>query len=210
MSDKNKLSNAEIRANREARRKARQALSESESSVPKSTKVSDEVKDSYDEMGRTRQVGHKDVKPVTRAERKMSKRAISEEKAKRINREQNKIRVQTGKEQKVDKILQHKPSIWEKMGEKRLYSQLREIGDTYQSIDKFQRNRVLMTILLLVLGVLGGMYVNEWFYAIGGVLALVFYFTRIRKVDSFYKMWKFHRHMNFSKFTRLVIPYLKA
>lgn len=126
------------------------------------------------------------------------------------NREQNRKRVRAGEKTKLDPGLEHKPSIWEKMAERRLYAQLREIGDEYKNIDKFQRKRVMIALFMVVLGVLAGMYIHIWLYLAGPIIGFIVYKMELKKVDGFYRAWKFQRQLNFSKFTRLVIPYMKA
>lgn len=110
---------------------------------------------------------------------------------------------------KADPGTKERISIWEKIAEDRLYHQLREIGDTTKNINKFQRKRVMFSLFIVMLGVLAGMYVHTWLYLAGPLLGFSFYKMQLKKVDNFYRAWKFMRQLNFSKLTWLVIPYLK-
>lgn len=130
--------------------------------------------------------------------------------AKKENQAKNKIRVQKGKAQKADPGSEFKPSIWERMAEDSTYQMLREIGDTTAAIDKFQKKRVLMSVLLLLLGIPAGFFIHEYLYLAGPVVGFVFYKMKAKSISNYYRAWKFERQLNFSKFTRLVIPYLKA
>lgn len=101
-------------------------------------------------------------------------------------------------------------TIWEKLSEERLYPQLREMGNSYESIDAFQKRRVLKSILFGLVIMFLAVFLHPWFYVAIPMVVFAAYKMQIRKVDSYYKAWRFARQLNFSKFTRLVIPYLKA
>lgn len=149
-------------------------------------------------------------KKATRGEIRQAERVRKQEIARKENQVKNRERVRKGKKQKADPGTEVKPSIWEKIAEDKLYYQLREMGDTTQAIDKFQRKRVMTFLFFVLLGCLAGAFVHVWLYLAGPILGFVFYKMKSKQVDSYYKSWKFMRQLNFSKFTRLVIPYLKA
>ena len=50
---------------------------------------------------------------------------------------------------------------------------------------------------------------SSWFYIAALILPIVFYKYKYNNILSQYTGWKFQRHLQFSKFTRLLIPYLK-
>lgn len=147
---------------------------------------------------------------ATRQELKQAKRVRKKEKARKDHREKNRDRVRRGQKVKADPEVEHKPSIWEKTAEDSLYHQLREMGDTTTQIDKFQRKRVLFSLFIVLVGCAGGAFVYSWLYVAGPLVGSFFYKRQVKSVNMYYKMWKFLRQLNFSKFTRLVIPYLKA
>lgn len=103
-----------------------------------------------------------------------------------------------------------KPSIWERMAEEELYRMLRHMGDSTKAIDKFQKKRVTMSVLSAAVGIVFGKLLHEWLYLTAIILPIFVYVMQGRKVASYYRIWRFERHLNFSKFTRLIIPYLKA
>lgn len=149
-------------------------------------------------------------RPATRKEIKQAERVRKQEKARKENREKNRERVRKGKKTKAEPGTEQKPSIWEKLAEDKLYHQLREMGDTTKNIDKFQRKRMLFSLFIVLIGCAAGAFVHVWLYLAGPLFGVVFYKMQAKKVDTHYKGWKFMRQLNFSKFTRLVIPYLKA
>lgn len=149
-------------------------------------------------------------KPATRSQRRQAERVRKQEHEAKKIREKNKKRALAGKKTKKDPA-EHKPSIWEKIAEEKVYYQLRQMGDSTKNIDKFQKKRVRLGLLVfLLVGVLGGMFIHVWLYLGGLIAGFIAYKMQAKKVDNFYKGWKFERQLNFSKFTRLVIPYLKA
>lgn len=147
---------------------------------------------------------------ASRSDLKQAARVKKQEQARIDNREKNRERVRQGKKTKADPGTVHKPSIWEKIAEDKLYHQLREMGDTTKAIDKFQRKRTLFSLFLVLIGCVAGMFVHVWLYLSGPILGFWFYKMQAKRVDNYYRGWKFQRQLNFSKFTRLVIPYLKA
>lgn len=155
--------------------------------------------------------GGRNKRPATRQELKMRAAARRKEDASRKNEVLNKQRVQQGKSQKLDPALVQKPSIWEKLAETKLYDRLTEMGDSKKAIDKFQRKRMFLSlIVMLVSGLIFGLLISPWLFLIGPIVGFAIYKMQLRNVESFYRGWKFQRQLNFSKFTRLVIPYLKA
>jgi len=149
-------------------------------------------------------------RPATNQELRQAAWVKKQEDGRKQHAEANRARVRAGKKKKPDPYVTDVPSIWEKMAERRLYAQLREVGDTTKNIDKYQRNRVLSSLFLVGVGGAAGYLLHPWLYLGGLIIAVIFYMMRLKRVDNFYRAWKFQRQLNFSKFTRLVIPYLKA
>ncbi|EJQ20160.1 hypothetical protein CN266_04750 [Bacillus cereus] len=93
--------------------------------------------------------------------------------------------------------------------EEDLYSMLEEMGNNQQMINKFQKKRITQTILLSFFGLLLGLFFTSWCYLLAFGLPFFFYRSKYTHVVKTYNAFKFERHLNFSKFTRLLIPYLK-
>ncbi|MGG4263775.1 hypothetical protein [Peribacillus simplex] len=95
------------------------------------------------------------------------------------------------------------------IAEKELYPMLQEMGNTVKNIDRFQKKRLLQSVVFFAVLMICGLFLSNWFY-IGSLIGSVLFFKRkYKKISSKYSTWKFQRHLQFSKFTRLLIPYLK-
>lgn len=101
-------------------------------------------------------------------------------------------------------------SIWNKTLSDKTYAQFKEMGDTEEAISGFQKKRIVVSLVLIIFGVIMGLVFHPFAAGVGIVVAIIAYFMKGRKVDDFYRNWKFERQLAFSKFTRLVIPYLKS
>ena len=102
------------------------------------------------------------------------------------------------------------PDFWEKMGEERLYYMLREMGNTNTAITKYQKTRFFQSILFLVISIIIAVVMKNSLVILGGlVLGFLMYRSRFTSVRSMHNQWKFEREMAFSRFVRLLIPYLK-
>ncbi|HDR6259336.1 hypothetical protein ABR780_26630 [Bacillus cereus] len=95
------------------------------------------------------------------------------------------------------------------LAEEDLYSMLEEMGNTKAMIDKFQKRRLLQSFVMCIFGLLLGLFLSSWCYLIAIGLPLFLYRSKYTHVTKMYSAFKFERHLNFSKFTRLLIPYLK-
>lgn len=102
------------------------------------------------------------------------------------------------------------PDFWEKMAEDELYYKLREMGNPDSAIQKYQKNRFFQAIIISVIGIIVALFMNNLWVAVGGmVFGIVLYVMRLSTVRSMHNQWKFEREMAFSRFVRLLIPYLK-
>ncbi|MCU4851724.1 hypothetical protein OCD08_19715 [Bacillus paranthracis] len=95
------------------------------------------------------------------------------------------------------------------LAEEDLYSMLEEMGNTKQMIDKFQKKRFIQAFVMGVFGLLLGLFFSSWCYLVALGLPFFLYRSKYTHVTKMYNAFKFERHLNFSKFTRLLIPYLK-
>lgn len=147
-------------------------------------------------------------KPATRSELKRAQQVKKQNAIRKKREEENIKRFKQGKKLKPG-VNDVKPSIWEKMAEDQLYAKLRQMGDSTKAIDRFQRNRVMFALVICLFGLLLGKLFHPWLYLVGPVGGVVAYKMKAAHVNNYYKAWKFERQLNFSKFMRLVIPYLK-
>lgn len=95
------------------------------------------------------------------------------------------------------------------IAEKDLYPMLKEMGNSQKRIDQFQRKRLFQSIFVGIVFFLFGLTLSRWFYLGVIFLPIVVYKMKYKNINSKYTTWKFQRHLQFSKFTRLLIPYLK-
>ncbi|MBT2604958.1 hypothetical protein J7E55_18345 [Bacillus sp. ISL-53] len=95
------------------------------------------------------------------------------------------------------------------IAEKDLYPMLQEIGNTLKNIDQFQKKRLLQSLVVLIIFMICGLFLSKWFYMGSLIGSVLFFKMKYKKISSKYSTWKFQRHLQFSKFTRLLIPYLK-
>ena len=95
------------------------------------------------------------------------------------------------------------------IAERDLYPMLQEMGNGIKRIDQFQKKRIMQSILVFIILFILGLIFSKWFYLGALGVSIGFYKMRYKKIKSTYSTWKFQRHLQFSKFTRLLIPYLK-
>ncbi len=95
------------------------------------------------------------------------------------------------------------------IAESDLYPISREMGYSLKTIDNFQKNRITQSVALGLALLVGGSLLSSWFYFLAVVFSFVFYKSKYKSLKSKHSVWKFQRHLQFSKFTRLLIPYLK-
>lgn len=109
-------------------------------------------------------------------------------------------------------VTKKKQSIWiQMMGEKH-YTMLREMNNSNIDIIRWQKKRVQKAMTLPPVGILMFLLLGrEWYYLAGGfIMGLVFYYMQAKSIQNIYNQFRFERHLQFSKFTRLLIPYLKT
>src|SRR5699024_8210898 len=100
--------------------------------------------------------------------------------------------------------------IWEKIAEDELYSLLREMGNPDSAIRKYQKNRVMQSAMFIIISIIVAFIMKNALAVLVGLgLAIFMYYSRLTSVRSMHSQWKFEREMAFSRFVRLLIPYLK-
>lgn len=91
------------------------------------------------------------------------------------------------------------------------YEKMKEMNTSDAFILKWQKQRVLYSILMGVFVVLIGFYIKMPMIALfGPLLAFVWFFMKGKSIDQNYMVYKFNRALEFAKFTRLVVPYLRS
>lgn len=119
--------------------------------------------------------------------------------------------VQNKSSKKARVIKQENKSLWLKLLGENYYEKLREMNNSNISIIKWQKQRFAKSWIFVGVGLV--MYLllgKEWYYLAGGVVtAIGFYVMQAKSINNIYNQFRFERHLQFSKFTRLLIPYLK-
>lgn len=100
-------------------------------------------------------------------------------------------------------------SFYQKLAEESLYPMLKEMGNTQKAINSFQKKRIHQSLVTFLGMLLLGLFISRWFYLLSLVFSFLVYKMKYKNIQSKYATWKFQRHLQFSKFTRLLIPYLK-
>lgn len=89
-----------------------------------------------------------------------------------------------------------------------LKEKLLEMGNSEVAIYNFQKKRLYLSILS-VLSALVLIMIHQQFVGLGAIVLAVFmWFQQERKVKKMYQFFQFKKQLNFSKFMRLMIPYL--
>lgn len=145
----------------------------------------------------------------TRKERRRAKAVAKQNEVERLRKEKQVELFRKGKVS-TKEVLYDDRSIWSKMLGDKTYNQFKEMGDSEEAISSFQKKRVLVSLAVLLVGGIIGFLLHPIVAGVGFVVALLAYIMKARSVDAYYKNWKFERQLAFSKFTRLVIPYLKS
>lgn len=119
--------------------------------------------------------------------------------------------VQNKSSKKARVIKQENKSLWLKLLGENYYEKLREMNNSNISIIKWQKQRFAKSWIFVGVGLV--MYLllgKEWYYLAGGIAtAIGFYVMQAKSINNVYNQFRFERHLQFSKFTRLLIPYLK-
>lgn len=102
-------------------------------------------------------------------------------------------------------------NAWIKMLGETNYQRLREMNNSNVSIIEWEKQRCLTSCMFPVLGLLLYLFLDkQWYYLAGGfAVGIIFYLMKARGIKQAYSQFKFERQLQFSKFTRLLIPYLK-
>ncbi|MGL4730916.1 MAG: hypothetical protein ACRCW0_04955 [Clostridium sp.] len=97
--------------------------------------------------------------------------------------------------------------IWYKLSEKKLYKMFKELRYSDEDFIKFQKRRFKMCSVYFGLGIALS-FIKIHLILIGILLAVCKWVTDYKKAESHYKNELFKKELDFSKFTRMLIPYL--
>lgn len=89
------------------------------------------------------------------------------------------------------------------------YNKLREMGETNITISRWMNNNLKTAVIAFAISIVLAVYANHLFYIVAIFLPVYLIFNKNSYVKSAYAQWRFERRVQFDKFVRLVIPYLK-
>lgn len=96
----------------------------------------------------------------------------------------------------------------EKTISENIREKLSEMEYTESMILKFQQERILKSLLALMIFVLFGLAVNTIFLFLGFVISFYFWNDGEKQVDGMHEVHEFEKNVEFSNFKMLLIPYL--
>ena len=107
--------------------------------------------------------------------------------------------------------IKRKEFIFSKTIEKDIYTKMKAMNTSDSFIEKWQFSRFLTSavILLFTLIAIAVFKMKPTMFAAGVVISIVFYAIKGHSVKGYYTRYKFNRNLEFSKFARLVVPYLR-
>ncbi len=89
------------------------------------------------------------------------------------------------------------------------YTKLREMGETNITISRWMNNNLKTAVLSFAVSIILAVYFNHLFYIVAIFLPFYLIYNKNNYVKIAYAQWRFERRVQFNKFVRLVIPYLK-
>lgn len=100
------------------------------------------------------------------------------------------------------------PSIWFRIAERNLYDMCREMGFTDERFVKYQKKRFFRAVLFGIPLIIASFF-YQWWWALAGLSISGFiWWNEYNRAKKFYGNFNFEKQLQFSKFTRMLIPYL--
>ncbi len=91
------------------------------------------------------------------------------------------------------------------------YEKMQEMNTPEAYIVEWQKSRIIFSIAIAIIAsVIAFVIKMPALIVLGVVMGGIWYITRGRLIDSNYTIYKFNRALEFAKFTRLVVPYLRS
>ncbi len=143
------------------------------------------------------------VKPIANTKKKTNTKVEKKTKAKK--KEKQARRNMYG-------VLVDKPSnVYMNLLSDDAYEKMKEMNTSDGFIMKWQKQRVLYSAILGIVVVIIGFSIKMPLISLFGPLfAFALFFMKGKSIDQNYMVYKFNRALEFAKFTRLVVPYLRS
>lgn len=106
-------------------------------------------------------------------------------------------------------FIKPKGDIWLTIIPEKTYNVLRRMRNSNISIRKWSQNNVKTCLIIAFACIVMGFVLNNLLFVGALVLPPYMYWQKMKGAQLMYNQWRFERRIQFSKFSRLLIPYLK-
>lgn len=100
-------------------------------------------------------------------------------------------------------------NIWLRALPDKYFRLLRKMNESNLSITKWVKKTGTTMLVMVIFMIALGALVNKLFYLAVIAFPIYMYYSKLKFIKTSYAQWQFERRVNFSKFVRLIIPYLK-
>lgn len=90
-----------------------------------------------------------------------------------------------------------------------VYQNLLEMNNTKENIEKWAKKKIRTSAICFSIFVVLGFLMSLYLIPIGLVVSMLIYLDTIKSVKVVYQQFRFERQIQFSKFSRLLVPILK-
>lgn len=104
--------------------------------------------------------------------------------------------------------IEAKPSIWLRVAEHNLYDMCKEMGFTEERFIKYQKKRFFRAVLFGFPLIIAAFFFQWWWALAGLAISGFLWWNEYNRAKKFYGNFNFEKQLQFSKFTRMLIPYL--
>lgn len=106
-------------------------------------------------------------------------------------------------------FIKPKGDIWFTIIPDAVYNKLRRMRNSNISIKTWSKNNVKSSLITGFACLMLGLTINKLMFIGALILPIYMYFTKLQSANNMFNQWQFERRIQFSKFSRLLIPYLK-
>lgn len=99
-------------------------------------------------------------------------------------------------------------SIWHKLAEHDLYKMCIEMGFTEERFFRYQKKRLFRAILFSIPLIISSFFFQWWMAIFGLAIGWFIWWNEYKRAHKYYGNFNFEKQLVFSKFTRMLIPYL--
>jgi hypothetical protein len=104
--------------------------------------------------------------------------------------------------------MKEKQNFWHRIAEHDLYQMLQEMGLNEERFVKFQKKRFTLSLLMFIPFIFFSIFFNKWLFIAGVGVGVFVWTNEYNRATKFYRNFQFEKQLDFSKFMRMLIPYL--